>query len=41
MINFLKNPIKWWKDRQAVKRHKKKMEEKLKKLRDQDPFIYE
>jgi len=41
MINFLKNPIKWWKDRKAAKDHKKKMEEKLKKLREQDPFIYE
>lgn len=35
------NPIKLIKNWLAERRHKKKIAEKLKKLKDQDPFIYE
>jgi hypothetical protein len=33
LLDFLRNPIKWWKDRQAFKR-------RLAELRKRDPFIY-
>jgi hypothetical protein len=35
------NPIKWIKDKIAERKRKKKLEEKLKKLKEQDPFIYD
>lgn len=33
ILDFLRNPIKWWKTRQAFKR-------RLAELRKRDPFIY-
>lgn len=33
--------IKWIKAKIAAYKHKKKVKAKLKKLKDQDPFIYE
>jgi hypothetical protein len=35
------NPFKWYKKWKENKERKKKIAEKLKKLKDQDPFIYE
>ena len=35
------NPIKWIKNIIKERKRKKALEAKLKKLRDQDPFIYE
>jgi hypothetical protein len=33
ILQFLKNPWKWYKDRQALKL-------RIKELRERDPFIY-
>ena len=33
ILQFLKNPWKWYKDRQAFKK-------RLQELRERDPFIY-
>jgi hypothetical protein len=33
LFDFLRNPVKWWKNRQAFKR-------RLAELRKRDPFIY-
>jgi hypothetical protein len=33
ILEFLKNPFRWYKERQAFERRKKE-------LRDNDPFIY-
>jgi hypothetical protein len=33
ILQFLKNPRKWYKDRQALK-------QRLQELRERDPFIY-
>jgi hypothetical protein len=33
LLYILKNPIRWWKDRQAFKK-------RLAELRKRDPFIY-
>jgi len=33
--------IKWIKEKIAAYKHKKKVKAKLKKLKEQDPFIYE
>jgi len=33
LINFLKKPIRWWRDRQAFKK-------RIQELRKRDPFIY-
>lgn len=35
------NPIKWLKQKLEERKRKKKLEEKLKKLQEQDPFIYD
>lgn len=35
------NPIKLIKDWLATRKHKKALEAKLKKLQDEDPFIYD
>jgi len=35
------NPIKWIKKKIAEYKYKKKMKEKLKKLQEQDPYIYD
>lgn len=35
------NPIRWIREWISKRKYKKKMAEKLKKLKDQDPFIYD
>jgi hypothetical protein len=35
------NPIKWFKNLLAKRRYKKKIAERLKKLREEDPYIYD
>lgn len=35
------NPIKWVKDWLAERRYKKKVAERIKKLKEQDPYIYD
>jgi hypothetical protein len=35
------NPVKWVKRKIADRKHKKRMKEKLKKLQEQDPYIYD
>lgn len=35
------NPIRWIKDKIEERKYNKKMKEKLKKLQEQDPFIYD
>ena len=35
------NPIRWIKEKIQERRYKKKIKAKLKKLKEQDPYIYE
>jgi|TARA_R110000803_G_C11980651_1_gene320704 hypothetical protein len=35
------NPVKWVKKKLAERKYKKRMEAKLKKLQEQDPYIYD
>jgi hypothetical protein len=35
------NPIRWIKDAIARYRYKKKIAERIKKLKEEDPYIYE
>lgn len=35
------NPIKWIKDKIADIKYKRKLKKKLKKLKEQDPYIYD
>ena len=35
------NPIKWVKDKIAEIKYRKRLKKKLKKLKQQDPFIYD
>jgi hypothetical protein len=43
MLNFLNkiNPIRIIKDKIEERRYRKKVEERMKKLKEEDPYIYD